>query len=211
MVINKETKLYGSFSNNPGSNGSIFMNHGFEKHGINAIYKSFYSDDIEKLIMCVKYLKFGGFALSSPHKIEILAYLDEIDPVAKEIGAVNTVINNNGKLIGYNTDWIGVREYFKEKVDPFINVHFLTILGNGGFSKAVQYYCNTMSIPYEIITRENWGKLQDLSGLFFNATPIKVSVNGNLFDGSADDLCGKLIAYFQAREQFKLYTGIDYE
>ena len=49
-MINKDTKLYGSFSDKPGNNGCMFFNKGFKKHKIDAIYKSFYSTDIKKTI-----------------------------------------------------------------------------------------------------------------------------------------------------------------
>jgi len=206
MEINKDTKLYGSFSTNPGNNGCIFFNEAFKKNDINAIYKSFYSNNIEQLISSVKYLKFEGFALSMPHKIEVIPYLDEIDEAAKEIGAVNTVVNKNGKLIGYNTDWIGVKEFF---VDHYTNK--LTILGNGGFSKSVQYYCKQKNIPFEIITRNEWDRVKDLKGFVFNATPVDVEVKGFLIDGRPFTKQGRIMANLQAREQFKIYTGIYYE
>lgn len=206
MKIDKDTKLYGSFSNNPGNNGCIFFNEAFERYGINAIYKSFYSDDVEQLVSSVKYLKFSGFALSMPHKIEILPYLDVIDPAAEEIGAVNTVLNIDGKLIGYNTDWIGVRDYIMDSVSELI------ILGDGGFSKAVQYVCSLKNISFRVITRKNWGDIYDLEDYdIFNATPIEVITKGCLIDGRPFTKQGKIIASLQAREQFKLYTGIKYE
>lgn len=205
MEINKDTKLYGSFSSNPGNNGCVFFNEAFQRHGINAIYKSFYSDNIEQLISSVKYLKFDGFALSMPHKIEVIPYLDEIDDAANEIGAVNTVIIKDGKLKGYNTDWLGVKNYFLDAADH------LTILGDGGFSKAVQYWCKTKNVPFKVITRKDWGDVWDLDGYVFNATPIDISTKGLLIDGRPFTKQGKVIANLQAREQFKIYTGLYYE
>jgi shikimate dehydrogenase len=211
MNINKDTKIYGSFSDNPGNNGCIFFNNEFEKHGINAIYKSFYSTDSAKLVESVKHLNFSGFALSMPLKVDIMNYLDEIDSAALEIGAVNTVINNDGKLTGYNTDWLGVKKYIE--ILPYCTDH-ITILGNGGFSKAVQYACKKLDINYTIITRKNWDELYNkdfwLSGtinLIFNATPIDIIV-ANLIDGRPFTETGKIIANFQAKEQFLIYTGI---
>lgn len=206
MNINKDTLIYGSFSNNPGNNGCIFFNSEFEKHNINAIYKSFYSTDVEKLVKAAKHLNFSGFALSMPLKIDIMKYLDEIDNAALEIGAVNTVIIKDNKLIGYNTDWIGVYNYF-------INNNIkgkITILGNGGFSKAVQYSCKKLNIIYNIITRTNWGETPE--NIIFNATPVSVisanDVNNLMIDGRPFTDTGKIIANLQAKEQFYLYTGI---
>ena len=204
-MINKDTKIYGSFSANPGNNGCIFFNAAFEKYEINAIYKSFYSEDLNKTIEAVKHLNFGGFALSMPFKVEVLKYLNEAESAVYEIGACNTVVNQNGKLIGYNTDWIGVKNYFLDRIDS------LTILGNGGFSKAVQYLCKVKNIPYQVITRKDWGKVYDLEGYVFNATPIDIATKGVLIDGRPFANAGKTIAKLQATEQFKIYTEINYE
>lgn len=214
MNINKDTKLYGSFSDNPGNNGCIFFNNEFEKHEINAIYKSFYSTDAQKLVESAKHLNFSGFALSMPLKVEIMKYIDEIDNSAYDIGAVNTVVNEKGKLIGYNTDYIGVKEYL---INYHPSINFITILGNGGFSKAVQYACNNLNIKYKIITRNNWD-LTELKGIVFNATPVDVKTSINefskeypmcyLIDGRPFTETGKIIANLQAKEQFFLYTGI---
>jgi shikimate dehydrogenase len=205
-MINKDTKIYGSFSNNPGNNGCTFFNTEFEKRGINAIYKSFYSTDAELLIKSVKHLNFSGFALSMPLKIEIIQYLDEVDEAALKIGAVNTVVNRDGKLIGYNTDWIGVYNYIKNK-----KINFLIILGKGGFSKAVQYACKKLDILFIIMKRENWNQLKNIDAYIFNATPADVETNGYLIDGRPFTEDGKEIAKLQAIEQFKIYTGLDYE
>ena len=206
MNINKDTLIYGSFSDNPGNNGCIFFNTEFEKNNINAIYKSFYSTDAKKLVESVKHLNFSGFALSMPLKIDIMKYLDEIDSAALEIGAVNTVIIKDNKLTGYNTDWIGVYNYF-------INNNIkgkITILGNGGFSKAIQYSCKKLNILYNIITRTNWNETPE--NIIFNATPVSVinaeGVNRLIIDGRPFTETGKIIAKLQAYEQFFLYTGI---
>jgi len=204
VSINKDTKLYGSFSNNPGNNGCLFFNEAFERYNINAVYKSFYSDDIEQTIRSVKHLQFSGFALSMPLKTSVYQHLDEYDTSVVEIGACNTVLIENNKLYGYNTDWIGVSQYLLNSIDE------LTILGNGGFSKAVQYACRVNNINYTVIERKDWGKVYDLEGYVFNATPIDVITKGNLIDGRPHTDTGKIISRLQAKEQFKLYTGIDY-
>ena len=200
-LINKDTKIYCSFSSNPGNNGCIYFNTKFQQNNINAIYKSFYSDNIQKSIEAIKTLDISGFAVSMPFKIEVLKYVNEIDLAAQEIGAANTIINKNGYLKAYNTDWVGVRKFLLD------SPKFLIILGNGGFSKAVQYACNSLNINYQVITRNNWDKVPNLEGNIFNATPIEVQVKGNLIDGRPFTPTGKMIAELQAEEQFKLYTN----
>ena len=208
-MINKDTKLYCSFSLNPGNNGCNFFNKAFEEKSINAIYKSFYSDNIKKSIDAVKTLNIFGFAISMPFKIETLDYVDEISIEVENIGACNTVLNNEGYLIAYNTDFYGVKKYI-EKLENKID--FLYILGKGGFSKSIQYVCKIMNIDYEVIDRQSWNKLYNLKNEWiFNATPIDINNQFNfLIDGRPFTTEGKSIALNQSMKQFKIYTGIDY-
>ena len=204
-MINKDTKIYCSFSSNPGNNGCNFFNSEFQKHGTNAIYKSFYSDDIKKSIEAVKSLDIKGFALSMPFKVEALDYVDEIEDSARKIGSINTVVNKDGYLKGYNTDWVGVKKYFEAR--RFDSIY---IIGNGGFSKAVQYMCDVMDIGFEVITRENWNIIEELEDkIIFNATPVDINTDNFLIDGRPHTDTGREIALYQAKEQFKIYTGVE--
>jgi len=201
MLINKDTKIFCSFSQNPGNNGCKFFNEKFVKNNINAIYKSFYTDDIEKSVEAVKTLNISGFAVSMPFKIEILNFVDQVDETVQIIGSCNTVINNEGKLTAYNTDWIGIRNYlFKSQISDSI-----LLAGNGGFSKAAQYTFNQLKIPFKIITRENWSDLMHTEKTIFNATPADIENKRNLIDARPSKTQGKMIARFQAEEQYKLY------
>ena len=110
-------------------------------------------------------------------------------------------IVNNNKLRAYNTDWIGIYNYF---LDPPPSV---TILGNGGFSKAIQYACNKLSINFNVITRDKWNIVPSLEGTIINATPVNVIVKGKLIDGRPFTKEGKKIAQLQAYEQYKLYIN----
>jgi len=209
-MIDKNTKIYGSFSSNPGNNGCKFFNTMFEKDGVNAIYKSFYSKDILESIMAVKILDIKGFAVSMPFKLEILKFVDNVSPQAKEIGAANTVLNNDGFLTAFNTDWMGVYEYLRPGSPGRLThgpIDKLTILGNGGFSKAVQYACNKLNISTEIITRKNWDTINDVSNTIFNATPADVK-HKNLIDGRPHTVEGKIIANLQAIEQYRIYNEL---
>ena len=167
-MVNKDTKIFGSFSKTPGNNGCMFFNKKFSINNVNAIYKSFYCDDILLSLTAAKQLKFSGFAVSMPFKELIVNYLDEIDLDVKEIGACNTVIIKDNITKGYNTDWKGVYKYFlREKVKS------LSIYGNGGFSKAVQYACKKLNIEFEVITRKNWKQIPKYE-YAFNATPVEI-------------------------------------
>ena len=207
-MINKDTEIYCSFSSNPGNNGCVFFNKVFKKKNIDAIYKSFYSNDIKESVNAVKSLGIKGFAVSMPFKIDVLNHVDDIDDSVNEIGSANTIVNDNGYLKAYNTDYLGVMEYLKT-----FSINHLYILGNGGFSKAIQYACRLLEINYTIITRNTWILIDGLKNeILFNATPVDVvSTDNKIIDGRPFTITGKRIALEQAKIQFKIYTGIDYE
>ena len=202
--IDKDTDIYCSFSTNPGNNGCEFFNYQFQAYKLNAIYKSFRSESIKKSIEAVKSLHIRGFALSMPFKIKVLDYLNEIDNTAEKIGSVNTVTNNRGILKGYNTDWVGVKNFFE-----LSNFKSIYIIGDGGFSQAIQYTCKIMHIEYEIINRKSWNKIHDLSNqILINATPVDIPTTTNeVIDLRPNKDFGKKVALYQAQEQFKIYTG----
>jgi len=82
--------------------------------------------------------KWGGFNVTIPHKEAIIPFLDEVVPEARAVGAVNTVVNCNNKLIGYNTDVIGVEKslYLDQKK---IDGKMCVIMGSGGVARSVAY------------------------------------------------------------------------
>lgn len=84
--------------------------------------------------------KYAGFSVTTPHKENIIPFLDEVDPVAAAIGAVNTVVNEEGRLVGFNTDWIGVQKAFQEAAVVLKKKNVL-ILGAGGAARAIIYAC----------------------------------------------------------------------
>lgn len=208
MLINKDTSIYCSFSQTPGNNGCKFFNSKFKENNINAIYKSFYSDNIEDSINAVKTLGIKGCAVSMPFKTEVLKYIDEKAPEVESIGAANTIINRNGYLKAYNTDWVGVYNYLLKSLPNGLGKATLYILGNGGFSKATQYACDKLNFKYKLIIRENWDLVPHLKGITINCTPVKVITDrGILIDGRPTSDTGKEIAHLQALEQYKIYTN----
>lgn len=92
-----------------------------------------------------------GFNVTIPYKEQIIPFLDDMDIHAKAIGAVNTVVIKNSRLIGFNTDFEG----FKSSLLPFLPDRPIKalILGTGGASKAVAYALKTLDIPYVFVSR----------------------------------------------------------
>ena len=93
----------------------------------------------------------AGLNVTIPYKQEIMAFLDELDPVAKEIGAVNTIKFSHGKKTGYNTDYYG----FLESLKPFLPSEKISalILGTGGASLAIAYALKKLEIPFHFVSR----------------------------------------------------------
>ena len=96
-------------------------------------------------------LKINGLNVTIPYKEKIITYLDQVDKAARIIGAVNTIAKKDNKLIGYNTDYIGFIESFKNN----LNFKNALILGTGGASKAIQYALNIKNINFDIGSRKN--------------------------------------------------------
>lgn len=93
-----------------------------------------------------------GFNVTIPYKEEIIPYLNELDKHAKEIGAVNTIKKSNGKLIGYNTDWLGFKLAL-ENLNTSLPEKAL-ILGTGGAAKAIIYALKQLNIKYLQVSRK---------------------------------------------------------
>jgi shikimate dehydrogenase len=207
VKIDRNTKIFGSFSSNPGNNGNLYFNEQFSNKNINALYKSFYSEDIKKSYEAAKTLSFGGFAVSMPFKREILNYIDVLTDEVQIIGACNTVKFKDGKSIGYNTDYLGVIRYLTSESN--IDLSNIYILGDGGFAGSVKYALYKMGLDYNLITRSNWSFIPDLRDAFIiNCTPvefIKFHESCRFLDCLPTSETGKIIAKYQAEEQLKIY------
>ncbi len=92
-----------------------------------------------------------GLAVTMPHKISIVKLLDALDSTAQEIGAVNTVVNEGGKLVGYNTDWIGIVKPL-ERLAPLRSKKVL-VLGAGGAAQAAVFGCTGRGAQVTICNR----------------------------------------------------------
>lgn len=111
-------------------------NTAFEKTAVNGVYLAWEIgvEDLEATVDNIRRYNMFGINLSMPYKQEVIRYLDELAPSARLIGAVNTVVNKNGTLIGYNTDGKG---FFKSLPSFAIQRKKMTILGAGGAATAI--------------------------------------------------------------------------
>lgn len=137
--INGETKLVGLIATPIGHSLSPAMhNMSFRKLNLNYAYMAFEvgNDQLTDVVTGMRALNLRGFNVSMPNKTKILPLLDELSPAAQFIGAVNTVVNENGKFIGHNTDGIG---YMRGLIEAGIDVigKKMTLIGAGGAATAI--------------------------------------------------------------------------
>ena len=116
----------------------IIHNNFYRINNINNVYLTFdvEKEDLENIVKSFKILNIKGFNVTLHHKISIMEHLDNISEEAKKIGAVNTVKNENGKLIGYNTDCMGFLKSL-ELNNIYVKDKTVLILGSGGAAKAI--------------------------------------------------------------------------
>lgn len=134
-MINRDTLLCISLAGRPGQFGTRFHNYLYERLGLNFIYKAFTTQDIEAAIKGIRALGIRGCGVSMPFKESCMPFLDAIDPSAQVIDSVNTIVNDEGKLTGLNTDYIAVKSLIaSHRLDTRARV---MIQGSGGMGKAV--------------------------------------------------------------------------
>ena len=141
--INKETKLYGIIGNPVSHSMSpAIHNAAFTEKGLNNVYVPLKIANIDTFMKECREIDFQGFSVTIPHKESVLPLLDDLDPNARRIGAINTIVNRNGKLTGYNTDCmaavIGLECSLKE-TDETLNNKKVSIIGAGGAARAIAF------------------------------------------------------------------------
>jgi shikimate dehydrogenase len=136
-------KLYGVIGDPIAHSMSPLMHTtAFNHLGLMARYMAFHvtSERLPSAVEGMRGLGISGLNVTIPHKVSIMNLLDEIDPLALQIGAVNTVVNENGKLVGYNTDGIGYVNGLKELLqEKNIGTQSILIIGAGGAARAIYF------------------------------------------------------------------------
>ena len=114
-MINGKTKVLAIFGNPVDhSRSPELQNKWINEEKQNWVYVPFKVDDIEIAVKAIKKLNFLGANVTIPYKLDCMKWLDKIDSTANSVGAVNTIVNENGYLIGYNTDVIGFQRDIEE-------------------------------------------------------------------------------------------------
>ncbi len=116
-------------------------NAAFAALGLNCAYLAARVEEgaVEAAIKGLRALEIGGANVTSPHKEAVLPYLDEIDETARQVGAVNTIVNRDGKLHGTITDGEGFYLALKEAAPGYANEEAVTVIGAGGAVRAAVF------------------------------------------------------------------------
>lgn len=181
--------LCGSMAAHPYRLAVELHNSAYRALGIDYTFVYFGITDPQAGVAAIRALNIRGMNVSMPFKSDVMAYLDELDPAARAIGAVNTIDNRDGVLTGYNTDYVGAVRALEEQVQ--LEGTRVALLGAGGAGRAVAYGLKQRGAQVTIYNRsvgravqlaeefglEVGGTLQEFAGgatcdILVNATSI---------------------------------------
>lgn len=181
MDINAHTQFCGVIGNPvEHSLSPAIHNAAFQKLGLNFVYLAFRVEAIGDAIKGLRALgNFRGASVTIPHKVAAVPFLDAVEPTARHIGAINTIVAEGGSLTGYNTDATGALRALRESAVALKGQH-VVMLGSGGAARAIAFALGTeggidrLSL-LGIDERERTALAQDLqskTGLAAQAAPL---------------------------------------
>ena len=155
MNISGKTRICGLIGDPVAHTMSPVMhNAAFAELGLDYAYLPFRvkPEDLSRAVNGLRALNVRGFNVTIPHKVSVMPLLDEIDPIAGRLGAVNTVVNDNGVLRGYNTDASGfLRALLESGVEP--GRKRIVLLGAGGAARAIAYILAESKASLTVLNR----------------------------------------------------------
>lgn len=170
-------------------------NKAFELTGLDYCYMAFTANEstIGQAMDTVRFMDMRGCNLTMPNKIAVIPYLDKIDPAAEIIGAVNTILNEDGVLTGYNTDGYGFMQAFRDH-GVEIEGKKMTLLGMGGAGTAVAVQAafdgmREISV-FSPSNGKSWNRVTEEVAKIAEATDVNI----NLYDANDHDLLRAEIA-----------------
>ena len=207
LFPNKDTVVCVSISARPSNFGMTVHNAAYRALGLNYLYKSFCVTDLPGALAGVRALGLRGCSLSMPFKEQVLPLLDALDPAAESIGAVNTVVNESGRLVGHNTDAHGAKVVLAGL--GLADESCVLILGAGGVARAVLYALESLGYNNIAVSNRTPGRLIDWTGarepttvpwadrdqfpadLIINATPVGMAPDADLLPIGEDAFRGE--------------------
>lgn len=198
-MISSKTKILGIFGYPIKHSFSPLMhNAAIENMGLDFIYLPFEvkTDNLSDAVSAIRIFNIAGVNVTIPHKANVIKYLDQISDEAKKIGAVNTIVNKNGKLSGFNTDYYGFLKSISEKISP--RKKNVLMLGCGGVAKAIalslidskidrltvadiddkksKYFLEVLFPQIKVVKISQIPDEIESADIFINATPVGMKV-----------------------------------
>ena len=151
-MIDTDTSLFAVIGHPVAHSMSPVMhNAAFAHTGYNGAYVAMDVTDIRSAVTGLRALGIRGASITIPHKVDVMCHLDVIDGLAERIGAVNTIVNREGTLTGYNTDGTGAVKALSETVG--LAGKAVTIIGAGGAARAVGFAVSAQGGNITIVNR----------------------------------------------------------
>jgi shikimate dehydrogenase len=211
LSISRSTRLCMSLAGNPTDIGTRFHNYLYDQLDLDFVYKAFTTSDLPGAIAGIRALGIRGCGVSMPFKEACIPLVDELDPSAAAIQSVNTIVNDDGLLRAYNTDYLAIRALLARHAVPS-GTRF-ALLGSGGMAKAVAAALRDAGFADGTVVARNQatgtalaerygleyrGRLGDARpGLLVNATPVGMAggpdPNGLPAEEAAVDAAGYVL------------------
>lgn len=170
-----------SLAGRPGNFGTRFHNHLYGALGLNFVYKAFTTTDLPAAIGGVRALGIRGCAVSMPFKEDVIPLLDALEPSAAAIGSVNTIVNEDGFLRAYNTDYLAVGQLLERHLlQPGDSV---CLRGSGGMAKAVASAFRDAGFTRGVIAARNATagvRLAESCGYEWQPEPVQADILVNV-------------------------------
>jgi len=163
--------LCGSIAGRPGVFGVVMHTAAYRAMNLNYVYVAFGTDDTAGAVAGMRALGVRGLGVTMPHKIRIMEHLDVVEETARAIGAVNTVVNDDGRLTGHNVDWQGAVDAFEERTA--LEGRRAAVVGAGGGARAIAYGLIQAGCRVSIFNRSAEGgtELAEALGADFGGPP----------------------------------------
>lgn len=220
-------KQFYSLSQYPGKTGETYYRKFFNLKNLPYTYNALKCENIIDSVTELKNIKASGFSVSMPYKSSVISLLDEVDELVTQFNSCNTVVNIDGRYIGYNADYYGAIHVLKTipEHEP------INILGNGAMGNMFKKILGPRANIYSR-SLGNWDKIQSLTGTVINCTSLGTSTKDSPFtklpnishviDLAMNDndlkkqtilsdikyIGGKEFYLQQFKKQFEIYTGI---
>jgi shikimate dehydrogenase len=184
--ITRDTQLCISLAGRPSNVGTRFHNHLYAELGLDYVYKAFTTDDLPAAIGGLRALGIRGAGVSMPYKQDVIGLVDSMDASALAIASVNTIVNTDGHLRAFNTDYVAVVSLLASYAVPVDST--FVVLGSGGMARAVVAALRDSGFADGAVVARNSGSGQPLAeeygypwrssvgpdrpDLVINATPV---------------------------------------